>query len=146
MTPISGVVRTALEHRLPDCPFCVTGDREILLQTSLAVVWKDEYPVTRWHVLVVPKRHTLSTTLILERRELRACQALLSEARSLLLAQDVSILGFNVGINSGEVAGQTIMHSHVHLIPRRAGDIANPRGRPRCYPGRADYKPNGTQG
>src|SRR5215475_10643022 len=60
--------------------------------------------------------------------ELCACQRLLWEARALLLGQDSSTLGFNVGINSGAVAGQTVMHSHIHLIPRRDGDSANPRG------------------
>ena len=61
----------------------------------------------------------------------------------MLLEEDVSILGFNLGVNSGEVAGQTIMHSHVYLIPRRAGDTANPRGGVRgVIPEKADYKVN----
>jgi diadenosine tetraphosphate (Ap4A) HIT family hydrolase len=73
----------------------------------------------------------------------RACHQLLSEARRLLLGQDPRILGFNVGINSGLVAGQTVMHCHIHLIPRRAGDTPNPRGGVRgVIPGKADYTTN----
>jgi ATP adenylyltransferase len=134
-------VRTAYEYSHPDCPFC-SIDREILLQNSLAIVMKDKYPVTKGHVLVVPKRHT-PDYFDLGTAEVRACQQLLSEARALLLGEDASILGFNVGINSGSVAGQTVMHSHIHLIPRRSGDSPNPRGGVRAVvPGKADYGPN----
>ena len=72
---------------------------------------------------------------------MRACQQLLASARALVLEKDSTVLGFNVGINSGEVAGQTVMHCHVHLIPRRAGDNPNPRGGVRgVIPGKADYR------
>jgi diadenosine tetraphosphate (Ap4A) HIT family hydrolase/5-methylcytosine-specific restriction endonuclease McrA len=133
-------VRAAYEHRLPDCPFCATGDREVLLENSLAFAVKDGYPVTEGHFLVIPKRHA-ADYFDLGTAEMRACQRLLTETRTILLGQDKSIEGFNVGINSGTVAGQTVMHCHIHLIPRRKGDTANPRGGVRgVIPGKADYK------
>jgi putative membrane protein len=73
-----------------------------------------------------------------------ACHRLITEARSLVCKADPSVAGFNVGINSGQVVGQTVMHCHIHLIPRRAGDHPNPRGGVRgVIPGKADY--NGSQ-
>jgi ATP adenylyltransferase len=133
-------VRAAYERVEPGCPFCLTGDREVLLQNSLAVVVKDQYPVSERHVLIVPKRHT-ADYFDLGTAEVRACQQLLAAARTLVLQEDSTVLGFNVGINSGEVAGQTVMHCHVHLIPRRTGDNPNPRGGVRgVIPGKADYR------
>jgi ATP adenylyltransferase len=127
---------TSLESR---CPFCSATKESTLLENSLAFVIKDNHPVTDWHVLVVPKRHVVDY-FELGTAETRACHHLLFEARALLLAQDKSILGFNVGINDGAVAGQTVMHCHIQLIPRRAGDNPNPRGGVRCViPAKADY-------
>jgi ATP adenylyltransferase len=132
-------VRAAYHHKPPDCPFCWTKPGQAMQENNLAIVLKDKFPVTERHVLVVPKRHT-PDYFDLGTAELRACQQLLGEARVVLLQQDQSILGFNVGINSGTDAGQTIMHTHIHLIPRRAGDVANPRGGVRAIiPGKADY-------
>ncbi len=124
-----------------DCPFCSIDERRALLQNDLAVVVRDLYAVTEWHLLVIPKRHA-ADFFDLAPKELRACHQLLSEARALVLTNDPAVLGFNVGINSGEAAGQTVMHCHIHLIPRRAGDSPNPRGGVRCViPGKADYGP-----
>jgi diadenosine tetraphosphate (Ap4A) HIT family hydrolase/5-methylcytosine-specific restriction endonuclease McrA len=135
-------VRAAYDHVQSGCPFCSLGEREILLQNSLAAVVKDEYPVSDGHVLIVPKRHT-ADYFELGTAEVRACQLLLAEAHALLRDQDISILGFNVGINGGEVAGQTVMHCHIHLIPRRLGDSPNPRGGVRAViPGKAEYRAN----
>ena len=132
-------VRAAYATVEPNCPFCLIGDGRLLLENSLAIVIKDEHPVTKSHVLVIPKRHT-SDYFDLGNAETRACHRLVTEARARLLREDTSILGFNVGINSGAVAGQTVMHCHIHLIPRRAGDNPNPRGGVRCViPGKADY-------
>jgi ATP adenylyltransferase len=132
-------VRAAYGNAEPDCPFCLTSERKPLLENSLAIIVKDKHPVTDRHVLVAPKRHT-ADYFELGTAETRACHDLVSRARVLLLGQDASILGFNVGINSGAVAGQTVMHCHIHLIPRRAGDCPNPRGGVRCViPGKADY-------
>jgi ATP adenylyltransferase len=133
-------VRLAYEHREVECPFCSAEDQTILLQNSLAVVVRDRYPVSEWHLLVIPKRHT-ADYFNLGTAEVRACQQLLTEARNFILKQDSTVLGFNVGINSGAATGQTVMHSHIHLIPRREGDNPNPRGGVRgVIPGKADYQ------
>jgi diadenosine tetraphosphate (Ap4A) HIT family hydrolase/5-methylcytosine-specific restriction endonuclease McrA len=132
-------VRAAYGITEAPCSFCSTTKERSLLENSLAFVIKDNYPVTDWHLLVVPKRH-VADYFELGTAETRACHQLVSEARALLLGQDKSILGFNIGINDGAVAGQTVMHCHIHLIPRRADDSPNPRGGVRCViPGKADY-------
>lgn len=133
-------VRAAYEHTDAECPFCSTDDRTILLHNSLAIVVRDQYPVSEWHLLIIPKRHT-ADYFELGSAEVRACQQLLAEARNLVLKEDSTVSGFNVGINSGIVAGQTVMHCHTHLIPRRLGDNPNPRGGIRAViPAKADYK------
>ena len=132
-------VRAAYEHMEAGCPFCFTGDGTILLQNSLAVAVRDKFPVSDWHLLVIPKRHT-ADYFDLGSAEVRACQTLLAEARNLVLKEDSTVLGFNVGINSGAAAGQTVMHSHIHLIPRREADTPNPRGGVRGVIGKADYE------
>ena len=132
-------VRAAYEREDPGCPFCSTGDKEVLLENRLAVVVKDQYPVSKRHLLIIPKRHT-ADYFELGTAEVRACQQLLAAARALVLEDDSTILGFNVGINNGTVAGQTVMHCHVHFIPRRAGDNPNPRGGVRAViPDKAVY-------
>jgi ATP adenylyltransferase len=132
-------VRAAYANADPGCPFCATSNRKPLLENSLAIAIKDKHPVTKGHMLIIPKRHT-SDYFDLGNAEARACHRLVSEARTLLLEQDSSILGFNIGINSGMVAGQTVMHCHIHLIPRQPDDSPNPRGGVRCViPGKADY-------
>lgn len=79
------------------------------------------------HTLIIPKRH-VADYFGLYRPELNAIHALLKQQREEILAADPAVTGFNVGINSGAVAGQTVFHVHVHLIPRRADDVADPRG------------------
>lgn len=88
---------------------------------------RDAYPVTAGHTLVIPKRH-VADYFDLYQPERNAIDAMLQEQRALLLSGDNSVTGFNVGINAGTSAGQTIFHVHVHLIPRRDGDVAEPRG------------------
>lgn len=132
-------VRAAYDHGESACPFCVTGDRRIERQNSLAMVLSDAFPVTAGHSLVIPKRHT-ADYFDLGTAEVHACQQLIGEMRAALLTRDPSIVGFNIGVNCGEAAGQTVMHSHIHLIPRRLGDSANPRGGVwAVIPERADY-------
>jgi ATP adenylyltransferase len=133
-------VKAAYEHLEARCPFCSIGGGMILLQNSLAVIVRDQYPVSEWHLLIMPKRHT-ADYFDLGFPEVRACQQLIVEARNLVLKEDSTVSGFNVGINSGVVAGQTVMHCHTHLIPRRLGDNPNPRGGIRAViPAKADYK------
>jgi diadenosine tetraphosphate (Ap4A) HIT family hydrolase len=88
---------------------------------------EDNYPVTKNHSLIISKRHC-SNYFDLYQPEINACNQLIFETREQLLKKDKSIEGFNIGNNSGEVAGQTINHCHIHLIPRRKGDTENPRG------------------
>jgi diadenosine tetraphosphate (Ap4A) HIT family hydrolase len=83
--------------------------------------------VTEGHTLIIPKRHT-ADYFDLVPAEVSAVNLLLQDQRKRLLAADSAIEGFNIGVNCGEVAGQTIFHCHVHLIPRREGDVENPRG------------------
>jgi len=99
----------------------------IVSENSLAFAIRDGSPVSEDHTLIIPKRHT-SDYFNLVPAEVSAVNLLLQDQRKQLLESDRTIEGFNIGINCGEVAGQTIFHCHVHLIPRREGDVENPRG------------------
>jgi len=95
--------------------------------------------VTDGHTLVIPKRHA-EDYFSLKKDELIACDALLRQLRVDIQHDDPLVEGFNIGINSGAVAGQTIFHCHIHLIPRKKGDVENPRGGVRhLIPGKGDY-------
>ena len=120
------------------CPFChITTDR-ILAENSLAVAIADGFPVTPGHTLVIPRRHT-ADFFELSVAEVQAIVELLHEARRRLLAERAPA-GFNVGINAGKLAGQTVMHAHIHLIPRYADDVPDPTGGVRnVIPGKANY-------
>ncbi len=116
------------------CPFCTPENSRILLANTHALAIPDAYPVTPGHTLIIPRRHIAS---FFETRpeEQTAMLELLAEARSLLLTPPhppgISTpvpAGFNIGINDGAAAGQTVPHLHIHLIPRYAGDTADPRG------------------
>jgi len=87
----------------------------------------DKHPVTPLHAIIVPRRH-VETYFELNRHELVACQNLLIAQRDAILWMDSGVTGFNIGVNNGRDAGQTLFHCHIHLIPRRKGDIENPRG------------------
>ena len=97
-----------------------------MLEHPLAIVERDTYPVTKGHTLVIPRRHVASffdTT----REERAAMMDLLEEAKK-ILEKEYAPDGYNIGINNGAAAGQTIMHVHMHLIPRYLGDTTDPRG------------------
>jgi diadenosine tetraphosphate (Ap4A) HIT family hydrolase len=120
------------------CLFCNT-DREKVAENSLAYVIKDAYPVSEGHALIIPKRH-FDSYFDIKQPELNAVQSLLSETQKQITQSDNSVTGFNIGINQGKDAGQTIFHCHIHLIPRRAGDVENPRGGIRhLIPGKGGY-------
>ena len=87
----------------------------------------DTYPVSKYHALIVPKRH-VENYFELNSEEVLACDALLKKLKNKLEIIDGTIEGFNVGSNSGKTAGQSINHCHIHLIPRRSGDVDNPQG------------------
>ena len=99
----------------------------------------DKYPVTKGHHLVVTKNH-VRDFFAMSDAERRDADALLAVLKKQILEGDSSVKGFNVGMNCGEVAGQTVMHAHIHLIPRRVGDVEEPRGGVRgCVPGKMGY-------
>lgn len=132
---------STMEHeREFECPFCgdeIEGRRIAQEGTVFAV--RDKYPVTPLHTLVLPARH-VADYFDLNPEERDDADRLLRTLREAIRKEDSSVTGFNVGINCGASAGQTIMHVHIHLIPRRDGDIANPRGGVRgVIPTRMDY-------
>ena len=109
------------------CPFCSLDTERVLDSNEHALTFRDGYPVTDLHTLVIPKRH-VATYFELTDEERQSIHALLVSQQAAIKASDSSVEGFNIGWNCGEVAGQTVFHSHVHLIPRRRGDVENPRG------------------
>ena len=109
------------DYRQPNCDFCELPTTRVIGENQLALVIEDAYPVTEGHTLIIPKRH-VADYFDLRQAEINAVFSLLKEVRGNLLAQDTSIKGFNSGANSGAVAGQTVFHCHIHLIPRREGD------------------------
>ena len=110
-----------------DCVFCSLPTDKIIDSNELALVFYDSYPVTECHTLIIPKRH-VANYFELTKKERDAIDELLFTQKDRLLTLDRTITGFNVGINVGKVAGQSIFHVHVHLIPRRQGDMVNPKG------------------
>lgn len=102
-------------------------NEERVLDGKLAFVINDGHPVTQYHSLIVPKRHFASFFEITN-EELLEINELIKIRKDQILKSDPTVVGFNIGINIGEAAGQTVFHLHVHLIPRRIGDVENPRG------------------
>jgi diadenosine tetraphosphate (Ap4A) HIT family hydrolase len=120
------------------CLFCCLPERRVLLRNETAIVVRDAFPVTRGHALVIPLRHVES--FFDTSAEERAAMFELLIAAKQQLQTDFAPAGFNIGINDGAAAGQTIRHLHMHLIPRYAGDRPDPRGGVRwIIPEKADY-------
>ncbi len=111
--------------KVDSCPFCLPED--IIIENSLSLAIYDKYPVTIGHVLIIPKRH-FTDYFEVTQKELIAINDLIRILKSMITEKDKKINGFNIGVNSGESAGQTISHLHFHLIPRRSGDVDNPKG------------------
>ena len=109
------------------CIFCNKSKQKIIYSSDLFFVARDSYPVTKHHTLIIPHRH-VSSFFDLNDNEFNDLNKILKKQRQSLLDLDKEITGFNIGVNAGADAGQTIMHVHIHLIPRRKGDIENPRG------------------
>jgi diadenosine tetraphosphate (Ap4A) HIT family hydrolase len=108
------------------CLFC-TAEMEIVADNDLAFAIRDKFPVTPYHTLILPKRH-VADYFDLSDAEHNAVRTLIMEQKASLEALDPTISGFNVGVNVGRDAGQTIFHVHIHLIPRRRGDTEEPHG------------------
>ena len=130
------------EHREKDCLFCNIQHSEvkrIVEENTLAYVIRDAFAVTEYHSLIIPKRHA-KDYFELSQAEVNAVNQLIHSQKLQLDKKDKSIEGYNVGMNCGEVAGQTIFHCHIHLIPRRKGDVKEPRGGVReIIPGKGAY-------
>jgi diadenosine tetraphosphate (Ap4A) HIT family hydrolase len=120
------------------CPFCSLQASRIVDENADGVAIRDAYPISPGHTLVISKRHVVSF-FDLSLDEVQSLFQLLQRAKE-ELQRTHSPNGFNIGINDGQAAGQTVSHLHVHLIPRFVGDVADPRGGVRwIFPEKADY-------
>ena len=109
------------------CLFCNINSKDLVFDNKFAFASFDSYPVSKYHSLIVPKRHILDY-FELTNDELLACNDLIKKIKKKIQNEDKTVNGFNIGTNSGVAAGQSIMHCHIHLIPRRKGDVDNPQG------------------
>ena len=111
-----------------DCVFCniIKDKKELIAENDLAVAFYDSFPVSDGHALVIPKRH-VETYFDLNEEEMAAILSLSKEVKKIIDGR-YHPTGFNVGFNVGLDGGQTVMHCHMHIIPRYHGDIENPRG------------------
>ena len=122
------------------CIFCKIRKEELQFENNLAFSSKDSFPVSKYHSLIIPKRH-VENYFDLTKEEVLACNELILKTKQNILEHDPSIKGFNIGTNAGKVAGQSIMHCHIHLIPRREGDVEDPQGGVRSViPKKQHYK------
>jgi diadenosine tetraphosphate (Ap4A) HIT family hydrolase len=108
------------------CPFCNLDATRILLENEVGFAIRDAFPVTEGHTLVIPRQHVVSLFDLDTKGQLALWQ-MVGEVRA-KLAQEFHPAGFNVGVNDGKAAGQTVMHAHIHIIPRYPGDTSDPRG------------------
>tara|TARA_B100000035_G_C20887178_1_gene503239 strand:- start:72 stop:470 length:399 start_codon:yes stop_codon:yes gene_type:complete len=122
------------------CLFCNTKKSGCDHQNEFAYASYDTYPVSKYHCLIIPKRH-IKDYFDLNKDELIACDKLIRIVKKEILNKDQSVKGFNLGTNIGKVSGQSIYHCHFHLIPRREGDVENPQGGVRSViPNKQHYK------
>ncbi|MCF8340443.1 MAG: HIT family protein [Chitinophagaceae bacterium] len=116
-----------VSQSIESCPFCnIDSDRVTLLENETVYALLDKFPVSPGHTLIIPKRHC-ADYFDLTFKEQSDCWLMVNETKALLTAQ-YHPDGYNVGINIGASAGQTIFHLHIHLIPRYTGDVEEPRG------------------
>ena len=124
------------------CLFCeLPEDKfEVIDENELCLTLHDSYPVTEGHCLIIPRRHA-ATYFDMNPAEVDAATRLMHRSKARLQAKDSDISGFNIGMNSGKSAGQSVFHAHIHLIPRRDGDQENPQGGVRkIFPDKARYQ------
>ena len=122
------------------CLFCDSKKSGIAHENDLAYASYDSYPVSNHHCLIIPKRH-IKDYFDMTNDELIACNDLIQIVKNEILSKDTNVKGFNIGTNAGKIAGQSIMHCHIHLIPRREGDVDNPQGGVRSViPNKQHYK------
>ena len=124
-----------------DCIFCNKINCRVISSTKHFFIIRDTaYPVTKHHTLIITNRH-ISSYFDLDKNEIAELDKVIKQQKKELKNLDSSISGFNIGVNIGEDAGQSIMHCHIHLIPRRKGDVKDPRGGVRgVIPEKQKYK------
>ena len=110
-----------------NCIFCSKEKLNIIYEDDIFYVIRDAYPVTTDHTLIILNEHN-KTYFDLRDKDIVQLNNIIKFQKDSLIGKDNSITGFNIGINQGETAGQTVMHLHIHLIPRRKGDIEDPTG------------------
>ena len=122
------------------CLFCNIKESGLVKENGLAYVSYDTYPVTDMHCLIIPKRH-VQDYFDLTDEEIIACNTLIKNIKKEIEFKDPNVKGFNIGTNAGKISGQSILHCHIHLIPRREGDVENPQGGVRSViPSKQHYK------
>ena len=122
------------------CIFCNVKMQDMIYENEYAFVSYDSYPVSKFHSLIIPKRH-IKNYFDLSKDELIACDDLIRIVKDEIIKRDKTVKGFNLGTNIGKVSGQSILHCHFHLIPRRQGDVENPQGGVRSViPNKQHYK------
>ncbi len=121
-----------------NCIFCCLPVTRIIAENTYFLAILDKFPISKGHTLIIPKRHILSF-FHLNEKEFVSLYPFINEIKTLINKRYLA-KGFNIGVNDGEVAGQTINHLHIHLIPRYNGDVSNPKGGIRwMFPDKADY-------
>jgi len=122
------------------CLFCNAKESGIAAENEFAYASYDSYPVSDFHCLIIPKRH-VKDYFEMSDEEILACNDLIMKIKNEILTKDKSVKAFNIGTNAGKISGQSIMHCHIHLIPRREGDVENPQGGVRSViPKKQHYK------
>ncbi len=122
------------------CLFCNIKQSGSVHENDLAYASYDSYPVSKYHCLIIPKRH-IKDYFDLSNEELIACNKLIKIIKNEIINKDKKVKGFNLGTNIGKISGQSILHCHFHLIPRREGDVENPqRGVRSVIPQNQHYK------
>ncbi len=116
---------------MEECLFCRIQDpgheKEVIFENKFFYATRDSYPVTEFHTLIIPKRH-IQSYFDMNDDEIKSINKILNIQRKEIIGLDRSITAFNIGINDGKDAGQSIHHLHIHLIPRRKGDVEDPQG------------------
>ena len=123
---------------MTECPFCIPDEARIIARCKCAIAIRDRFPVSEGHTLIIPYSHvgSIFDLFVEEQREI---WGFVGQVRH-HLARELTIDAFNIGINDGKNAGQTVDHAHIHVIPRRPGDVSDPRGGIRLIiPERARY-------
>jgi diadenosine tetraphosphate (Ap4A) HIT family hydrolase len=122
------------------CLFCNINESGLAEENDLAYASYDTFPVTDMHCLIIPKRH-VKDYFDLTDEEIIACNTLIKNVKKEIEFKDPNVKGFNIGTNAGKISGQSILHCHIHLIPRREGDVENPQGGVRSViPSKQHYK------